>query len=69
MTKYITLIPAYGRDYTSAAKMVADYKNGVDFLDSETRQYANKEDIERYFPGAKVNGRYAKLTKVCNIVK
>ena len=29
---YVTLTPAYGRDYTSADKALADYDAGKDFI-------------------------------------
>ena len=32
MTYQTTIIPAYGRDYTSRAKVVAAWKDGKDFL-------------------------------------
>lgn len=31
----MTLVPAYGRDYTSKAKVLADLKDGKDFIISD----------------------------------
>lgn len=70
MTKYLTVVPAYGRDYTSAKAVKADWEAGKDFqiCDMSCQNdgaYINKEDASR--EGITVNVRYARLTKVLPI--
>lgn len=60
----ITAVPAYGRDYSSAAKVKEDWNAGKDFRMEPGGQMINKEDAARYAPGQPVNIRYAKLRKV-----
>ena len=60
----MTLTPAYGRDYTSKAKVLADLKAGKDFIinDIQSRwdgSYINLEQITE-----PVMIRYQRLTKV-----
>lgn len=69
MTKYVTVTPAYGRDYTSAKAAKADWQKGMDFiLQDFTSPWdgkpINREQAEE--TGFKVNIRYASLRKVCN---
>lgn len=40
----IHAIPAYGRDYTSAAAALADWNAGKDFRDARTGQYLSIRD-------------------------
>jgi hypothetical protein len=54
-------IPAYGRDYTSAAKAKADFLAGLDFKLASTGQYATLRDCDL---GSTVYLRYRKLTQV-----
>lgn len=61
----MTLTPAYGRDYTSAAAARADFDAGKDFiLNEHGHRYdgkpINKEQIP---PGTNVKIRYAQLRK------
>lgn len=61
----LTVIPAYGRDYKSAAVALADWDAGRDFKIADCSSpwdgsYVNKAD----HPGP-VRIRYAKLRKVC----
>jgi hypothetical protein len=60
----ITLTPAYGRDYTSKAKAIADWEAGKDFIlnDFESRWNGKPVNISQ-LPG-KVLIRYGKLRKV-----
>lgn len=65
MTNYIELTPAYGRDYSSAKAVRADWAAGRDFqvatYGPDMGRYANSGDIPN---DTKVLIRYAKLTKV-----
>ncbi len=59
-----TLTPAYGRDYTSAAKVKGDYNANKDFIlrDISSRwdgAYINKQDLGN----ESVVLRYSKLSK------
>ena len=63
---HLEVAPAYGRDYTSQAKVKADWAANKDFIVTEGGPFGtatNKEDIDR-MPGVKVVVRYAKQTKV-----
>ena len=64
--RYLSAIPAYGRDYKSQAAVKADWAAGKDFLiqDMFTGGYVNKDDLP---PGTTLNIRYKKLTQICVI--
>ena len=64
--RYLTLIPAYGRDYNSKAQVMADWKAGKDFLvqDVTGSGYVSKNDAPK---GVTLNVRYKKLTQICVI--
>ena len=60
---FITLLPAYGRDYKSKKAFIDDIKSNKDFIVAENRQYINKQqfkelDINEFFI------RYKNLTQV-----
>ena len=66
-TKYITVTPAYGRDYKSKAADKADYNAGkdfriTDFFSGDDGRSINKEDAER--EGIVLSIRYDRQTKV-----
>jgi len=61
---YLSIVPAYGRDYRSAKAVRADWEAGKDFMDACSGRYLNKDDAPK---GATLNVRYARLTKVCVI--
>jgi len=47
--RYLTVVPAYGRDYTSRAKVMADWNAGKDFRINDVSspddgRYINKSD-------------------------
>lgn len=70
MTKYLTVVPAYGRDYKSKAEVLSDWNAGKDFQICDMSSphdgsYINKEDASK--EGITVNVRYARLTKVLPI--
>lgn len=65
-----TLTPAYGRDYTSAAKVKADWEAGKDFIitdmfDKYDGKPVNKQDADR--AGMQVMIRYSGLRKIVAI--
>lgn len=65
-TRYLTAVPAYGRDYKNQAQVLADWTAGMDFLiqDFEASGYINKEDK----PAEVVlNIRYSRLQKIMTI--
>ena len=66
---YVTLIPAYGRDYASARAVKDDWNRGKDFIiaciaHTYDGKPMNKEQAEK---GCKYQVRYAKQMKVCNL--
>jgi hypothetical protein len=67
---YIEVTPAYGRDYTTAKAVKADWKAGKDFIiccmfHPDNGRYINKEDADKD-PSLTVNLRYDELRKVTN---
>ena len=60
---FATLLPAYGRDYTTKAGAVSDFLAGKDFLLTNDARltYINREQIA---PGTKVNIRFANARRV-----
>lgn len=63
MPRYVSVVPAYGRDYTNQKQVLADWNAGKDFLiqDFELSGYINKDDK----PASMIlNVRYNKLQKV-----
>ena len=66
----ITVIPAYGRDYTSAKAAIADWNAGKDFIVASMHspyagKYVNRDDAAREM--LQVMIRYAKLTKITEV--
>ncbi len=59
----ITVTPAYGRDYTSAAKAKSDWDSGKDFVLNSFRgsAYCSSADFP---PSVTVVIRYAQMRKV-----
>ena len=57
----LTLTPAYGRDYKNKKEVLADYKNGKDFIYAPTGQYCSNRD---FLPHQTVMLRYDKLKKI-----
>jgi len=65
---FVTLVPAYGRDYKSQKEVKADWDAGKDFFINsighpDDGRYINKEDAEKV--GGTYNIRYKKLTQIC----
>jgi hypothetical protein len=63
-TPFRTLTPAYGRDYTSAAKASTDFFAGKDFKLQPEDQYCAIFDFE---PGTQVVLRYNKLRNTTTV--
>lgn len=60
-----TLIPAYGRDYASKAKLLADWNSDKDFVIADIMspwdgKYANRPQFSK---GDRIQFRYGKLMK------
>lgn len=66
-----TVVPAYGRDYTSKEKVIAAWERGTDFIISDIMSPWDGKPISiRDFPvGSSVNIRYGKLRKVLRYTK
>lgn len=63
-TNFRTLTPAYGRDYTSAAKASADFFNSKDFKLQPEDQLCSILD---FTPGTLVVLRYNKLRNTTTV--
>lgn len=66
MTRYVSAIPAYGRDYQTEADVRADWEAGKDFLTQDliVHGYVNKDDL----PGdVQLNIRYNRKQDICVI--
>ena len=63
---FITLLPAYGRDYKSKRVIIDDLNNNKDFLESTTRKYINKEQFKELNISS-FNVRYDQQRKITNI--
>jgi hypothetical protein len=62
----VNAIPAYGRDYTTAKAVKADWADGKDFricdnFNPDDGRYVNRQDCK---PGEKIRIRYKRLTEV-----
>lgn len=66
---YLTLLPAYGRDYRSKAAVIADWNADKDFVEAESGKYINRTDAINYSPRSTVYIRYAKLRKIVVILQ
>ena len=69
MSKYLGVVPAYGRDYKSKAAVVRDWKEGKDFIISDVMhrdsgRYINAEDAKRMGPMI-ISARYDRQRKTC----
>lgn len=63
---WLTVTPAYGRDYKNQAQVRADWAAGVDFQDTRTGQYMSIRDVQRD-PSLKVTVRYGKGAKLLTV--
>tara|TARA_R110000868_G_C10462181_1_gene727496 strand:+ start:319 stop:528 length:210 start_codon:yes stop_codon:yes gene_type:complete len=65
---YLTLVPAYGRDYKTAAAVKADWQAGKDFIISNFHHPDDGRPINTPVPAnTTLNIRFNRLTKVCQI--
>jgi hypothetical protein len=64
ITRTITVVPAYGRDYSKAVDVLADFNAGKDFIIQDFSLPAVPVNKPQFQAGVRVNIRYAKLRKV-----
>jgi len=64
--RYLSAVPAYGRDYKTKKEVLADWKAGKDFLvqDMTDSGYININDKPS---DVELHVRYKRLTMVCVI--
>ena len=62
MTRFLTVIPAYGRDYTRAD---ADWNAGKDMLTATLGRTVPINKSQSF--GLTIVGRYKRLTKICKL--
>lgn len=65
---WLTVTPAYGRDYTNKAQVLTDWNAGKDFRDTATGQYLSKRDVDKD-PSLHVHVRYGKGLKIMQVTK
>ena len=63
---FLTLLPAYGRDYKSKKLIIDDLNNNKDFLESTSMKYINKEQFKELNISS-FNVRYDQQRKITNI--
>ena len=63
---YLTLLPAYGRDYKSKKLIIDDLNNNRDFLESTSMKYINKQQFKE-LEISSFNVRYDQQRKITNI--
>ena len=63
---FLTLLPAYGRDYKNKRLIIDDLNNNKDFLESTTRKYINKQQFKELNISS-FNVRYDQQRKITNI--
>jgi len=63
---YLTLLPAYGRDYKSKKLIIDDLNNNKDFLESTSLRAINKQQFKELNISS-FNVRYDQHRKVTNI--
>jgi len=63
---YITLLPAYGRDYKSKKAIIEHLNNDRDFLESTSLKPINKQQFKELNISS-FNVRYDQLRKITNI--
>ena len=63
---FLTLLPAYGRDYKSKRVIIDDLNNNKDFLESTTLRAINKQQFKELNISS-FNVRYDQQRKITNI--
>ncbi len=72
MNEYLTLVPAYGRDYKSKKAVIADWEAGKDFQIMDISSpydggYITKKEAEASIKGTILHIRYKQLMNICEI--
>ncbi len=63
---FLTLLPAYGRDYKSKRLIIDDLNNNKDFLESTSLRAINKQQFKELNISS-FNVRYDQQRKITNI--
>ena len=63
---FITLLPAYGRDYKSKRVIIDDLNNNKDFIESTSLRAINKQQFKELNISS-FNVRYDQQRKITNI--
>ena len=63
---FLTLLPAYGRDYKSKKAIIEDLNNNRDFLESTSLKAINKQQFKELNISS-FNVRYDQQRKIINI--
>tara|TARA_B100001248_G_C27352328_1_gene441986 strand:- start:742 stop:960 length:219 start_codon:yes stop_codon:yes gene_type:complete len=63
---FITLLPAYGRDYKSKRLIIDDLNNNKDFIESTSLRAINKQQFKELNISS-FNVRYDQQRKITNI--
>ena len=63
---FLTLLPAYGRDYKSKRLIIDDLNNNKDFLESSSLRAINKQQFKELNISS-FNVRYDQQRKITNI--
>ena len=63
---YLTLLPAYGRDYKNKKLIIDDLNNNKDFLESTSIRAINKQQFKELNISS-FNVRYDQHRKITNI--
>lgn len=63
---FLTLLPAYGRDYKSKKLVIDDLNNNKDFLESTSLRAINKQQFKELNISS-FNVRYDQQRKIANI--
>ena len=63
---FLTLLPAYGRDYKSKKLIIDDLNNNKDFLESTSLRAINKQQFKELNISS-FNVRYDQQRKIINI--
>ena len=63
---FLTLLPAYGRDYKSKKPIIDDLNNNKDFLESTSLRAINKQQFKELNISS-FNVRYDQQRKITNI--
>ena len=63
---YLTLLPAYGRDYKNKKLIIEDLNSNKDFIESSSNSYINKQQFKELNISS-FNVRYDSQRKITNI--